>query len=106
MSLLDDIDFDAIEAEIAELIEDSLDDVVDAAQEDLKKFGKDIAMNLVVAIGSDRPDLLRSLKGQARMLAEMNRICLNREARALLNRVLDVAARVGKVVLTAAIAAV
>lgn len=106
MSLLDDIKFDLVTEEIEGLILDALDETVDAASADLKKFGKAIASDIVWAIRSDRDDLLRSLKGQARMLAEVNRIRLNRNSRALLNRILDVAVRVGKTVLTAAIAAV
>ncbi len=105
-NLLDKIDFNAVEHEIAELVEDALEEVVDAAQRDLKKFGKAIAFNLVTAIRTDRPDLVRSLKGQARMLAEVQRIHLNRRAKQVLNSILDVAARVGKVFLTAAVAAV
>ncbi|MEE8494670.1 MAG: hypothetical protein V3S25_11555 [Nitrospirales bacterium] len=106
MSLLDNINFAEIENEIADMIEDAMDEVTDAAQADMHKFGKRIAVNLVRAIRSDDPRVLRALKGQARMLAEMNRIRLNREAKALLSRILDVAARVGKVLLTAAVAAV
>ncbi len=107
MSLLDSIDFDAVEAEIADMVTDALEETVDAAAADLKTFGKDIARDIVTVIragGDDR--LMRSLKGQARMLAEINRIRLNRNSRALLNRILDVAARVGKVLLSAAVAAV
>lgn len=104
--LLDNIDFGALELELTDLVVDSLEEVIDAAQVDLQKFGLAIAKNLVAVIREDRPDLLRSLKGQVRMLAEVNRVRLNREARALLSRVLDVAVRVGKVILTAAVAAV
>jgi len=106
MGLLDDINLDGLTLELQGLVVDALEEVVDAAQADLQSFGLEIAKNLVAAVRSDNEHLIRSLKGQARMLAEVNRIRLNREARALLNRVLDVAARVGKAVLTAAIAAV
>lgn len=106
MSLLDSIDFDKVTDEIADLVTDALEETVDAASADLKTFGKDIARDIVMVIRSGDDSLLRSLKGQARMLAEINRIRLNRNSRALLNRILDVAARVGKVLLTAAVAAV
>ena len=106
MSLLDQIDFDAVADDIADMVTDALEESVDAASADLKSFGKDIAVDLLAVIRSGDDALLRSLKGQARMLAEIHRIRLNRNSRALLNRILDVAARVGKTILTAAIAAV
>lgn len=107
MSLLENIDFESIEFEIADLIEDALDELVDAAQGDLRKFGLRIAQGVVWASkpGAD-PRLLRGIKGQARMLAELNRIRLNREAKAVLNNILGIATRVAKSVLTAAVAAV
>lgn len=105
-NLLDHIDFDVVADEIEVLILDALDETVDAASADLREFGKAIALDIVSAIRSDRDDILRSLKGQARMLAEINRIRLNRNSRALLNRIIDVAVRVGKTILTAAAAAV
>ncbi len=106
MSLLDSIDFEDVEFEIAEIVEDALDELTDASQEDLRKFGLRIAQGVVHAAKSNDPRLLRGIKGQARMLAEMQRIRLNREAKAVLNRILDVASRVAKSLLKAAIAAV
>lgn len=106
MSILDNIDFDEIEEELAEIIIDALDELVDGAQADLEEFGKVIAMELVFAIKSDDDEAIRELLAQTRALAEINRLRLNRKARVVLNRVLAVAARVGKSLLTAAMAAV
>lgn len=104
--ILDNVDFDSVRAEVEEILKNSLDGLVQGAREDVQRYVFTISNDLVSAIRDGRDDLRQELLAQMGLLAEIHRIRLNREARATLGTVLEVAARVGRTLLQAAVAAI
>lgn len=95
------IDWKAIIEEIGALAGEKLESLVDSGRDDLKAYGKDLAKSLVIAIRSGREDLQDEIYEQIEMLAEIHRIELNQEARDMLDSMLAIGLRVGKVALAA-----
>lgn len=95
------IDWKAIVEEIGALAGEKLESLVDSGRDDLKAYGKDLAKSLVIAIRSGREDLQDEIYEQIEMLAEIHRIELNQEARDMLDSMLAIGLRVGKVALAA-----
>lgn len=95
------IDWKAIVDEIGALASEKLEYFVDSGKDNLKAYGKDLAKSLIVAIRSGREDLQDEIYEQIEMLAEIHRIELNREAKDMLDSMLAIGLRVGKVALAA-----
>ena len=95
------MNWEALETELSAILKDSLDGVVNGAQEDLKTYGKAIARDLVVVIQANRTDLMDELFDQAILIAEVHRISLNRRAKVTLEKLLQAVARTGLALLGA-----
>lgn len=67
----------------------SVQDLVEGAEEDLRTFGLAIARNTVLAIVSRDEEWLSELRGQAQGLLEINRIRVSNESRELVLRILE-----------------
>lgn len=81
---------DAVQSSILEAVSK----YVSGTEEDLARFGRGIAMSLVPAIASGDPMMLAEIRGQAAMLAEMNRIRARAGMEAVAKRVLEAAVEV------------
>jgi hypothetical protein len=88
-----------IRKEIGDILSESLADLVEGAEEDLKSYGAEIANNMIVAIRTGRKDLQRELQDQFVMLGEIHRIRLTNEAEVVLGRVIDIGMRIGRAAL-------
>lgn len=81
------------------LAEELNESIVDAA-EDLRDYGLAVARDLTIALRSGREDLREELLEQAKLLAEVRRIDLNKKSEAVLERILDIGMRIGITALT------
>jgi hypothetical protein len=92
------VNWEAIAAQIGLTLTGSLKDLITGTAEDIRTYGTAIARDMLGAVRepdvAKREALLSELKGQARSLAELNRIRLNNEAWAQFDRIFDVAAGV------------
>lgn len=61
---------DALEAEVKE----ALAGLIEGAEDDLKSYGRDIAVNMVIALQSGNAAMREELVAQAETLAEIHRI--------------------------------
>ena len=88
-----------IREELSGVIEDSLAELVEGAEEDLKSYGVEIANNLIIAMRTGRADLRRELQDQFVMLAEIHRIRLNTAAKDVLDNIINIGMRLGRAAL-------
>lgn len=84
-----------IRDELGDIIKESLIELVEGAEEDLKSYGMEIARGMIVAIRTGRADLRRELQSQVVMLGEIHRIRFTNEAKVVLDRVIDIGMRLG-----------
>lgn len=84
-----------IKGELGDIISESLTELVEGAEEDLKAYSIEIARGMIVAMRTGRADLRRELQDQVVMLGEIHRIRLSNEAEALLNKTIDIGMRLG-----------
>ena len=88
-----------IREELSGVIEDSLAELVEGAEEDLKSYGVEIANSLIIAMRTGRADLRRELQDQFVMLAEIHRIRLNTAAKDVLDNIINIGMRLGRAAL-------
>ncbi len=93
------MDWKLMKMELGALISESIVELVEGAEEDLKTYGLEIANNMIVAIRLGREDLRRELQDQLVMLGEIHRIKVSNAGEAVLNRVIDIGMRIGKAAL-------
>lgn len=72
-----------------------LRNLYDGAEQDLQAYGVAIATDLIEAAATGRTDLIAALQDQARVLAEAHRLRINAAGLRLLDRMIDIAVRVG-----------
>lgn len=84
-----------ISKELGGIVSDSLKELAEGAEEDLKAYGEAIANSMIVAVRTGREDLRREVVEQAKLLAETHRIRVAKEANGVLEKILSVAVRVG-----------
>jgi len=89
------MDWKLLKTELGNILSESLAELVEGAEEDLKAYGLEIARSMVVAIRTGRADLRRELQEQAVMLGEVHRIRFNNEARVVLDKIMDIGMRIG-----------
>lgn len=85
-----------VREELSGVISDSLVELVEGAEEDLKTYGVEIANGMIIAMRLGRADLRAELKDQVGMLAEIHRIRLSNEAEVMLNKIIDIGMRIGR----------
>ena len=88
-----------IREELSGVISESLYELVEGAEEDLKAYGVEIANSLIIAMRTGRADLQRELQDQVVMLAEVHRIRLNTAAKDTLDKVINIGMRLGRAAL-------
>jgi hypothetical protein len=81
---------------------DVLKGLAKGAAEDLQKFGKDIALDLVRCIKENRPEVEAEVKEQMKVLAEINRIKFEGAAGAFASQAIVILAKTARVALAAA----
>jgi hypothetical protein len=89
------MDWKVIREELGDIISESLTELVEGAEADLKAYGVEIARGMIVAIRTGRNDLRRELQDQAVMLGEVHRIRVSNEAKVVLDKVIDIGMRLG-----------
>lgn len=80
---------------------DMLKGLAQGAQEDLKSFGKDIALDLVRCVRENRPEVEAEVKEQMKVLAEIHRIKFEGAAGAFARDAVAILARTARVALAA-----
>ncbi len=64
------VDWDQLKEEVGEILSDTLEELVDGAQADLKAFGAAIASDMIEAAQLGDQEILDELKAQAGVLAQ------------------------------------
>ena len=93
------LDWKIIREELSSVISESLYELVEGAEEDLKAYGVEIANSLIISMRTGRADLRRELQDQCVMLAEIHRIRLNTAAKDVLDNVINIGMRLGRAAL-------
>ena len=88
-----------IREELGSIVSESLYELVEGAEEDLRKYGMEIARGMIVALRTGRNDLRRELQDQVVMLGEIHRIKINTAAKDVLDRTIDIGMRLGRAAL-------
>lgn len=89
------MDWKVIREELGDIISESLTELVEGAEADLKAYGAEIARGMIVAIRTGRNDLRQELQDQVVMLGEVHRIRVSNEAKVVLDKVFDIGMRLG-----------
>jgi hypothetical protein len=88
-----------IREELGSIVSESLYELVEGAEDDLREFGMEIARGMIVALRTGRDDLRRELQDQVVMLGEIHRIKVNTAAKDVLDKVIDIGMRLGRAAL-------
>ena len=67
-------DWGGLNAELRDVLGDALAGLIDGAADDVDRYVAAIAQDLVRAAANDRPDLVAELRGQLRLIGEINRV--------------------------------
>jgi predicted neutral ceramidase superfamily lipid hydrolase len=88
-----------IREELSGVISDSLAELVEGAEDDLKAYAVGIANSLIIAVRTGRADLRQELQDQVVMIAEIHRIRISNEAEVVLNKIVNIGMRLGRAAL-------
>lgn len=97
------VDWSALTEELTTIATESLTELAEGAEADLKSFGAEIAGGMIVALRAGDKELREELKLQLRALGEVHRIRLVQEQWDAVSKALSIAMRVGGTVLAAAV---
>lgn len=93
------VDWSRVQLDLATMLKGELNGVLAGTADDLNNFALAISNDMTRAIREGRADLISELKGQARLLIEMNRLRLTGLGESILDTALGVGLRVASIAL-------
>lgn len=98
---MSDVNWEELASGLGDQAVDVLKGLAKGAEEDLKKFGKDIAVDLLRCVKEGRPEVEAELKEQMKVLAEIHRIKFEGAAGAFAMDAITILAKTARVALVA-----
>lgn len=93
------VDWSRVQFDLVELLKGELNGALAGTADDLNNFALAISNDMTRGIREARPDLIKEIKGQARLLVEMNRLRFTGMGESILDTVLGVGLRVASIAL-------